>query len=219
MMFMTDAIEMDARMDGGLLGGLKRKFLAGESFFITYFKGDGGRREGGLCRSVSRQDHPLDLSGQPLLCQSDAFLCAIGEIDFSIAFTKRLGAGFFGGEGFILQKIEGRGELFIHSGGTIVPIDLKPRRAAARRHRLPRRARRDRRLRHRPRRRHQDEPVRRRGVVLRGADRARPRVAADAAVLAAGRSHPQRVSRRPRRREARLRRRARQDRRPDRRET
>ena len=61
-----------------------------------------------------------------MLCQRDAFLCALGQIDLSIAFTKRLGAGFFGGEGFILQKMEGAGELFIHSGGTIVPFDLKP---------------------------------------------------------------------------------------------
>jgi uncharacterized protein (AIM24 family) len=68
----------------------------------------------------------IALSGQPVLCQRDAFLCALGDVDFSIAFTKRLGAGFFGGEGFILQKMEGRGELFIHSGGTIVPFDLKP---------------------------------------------------------------------------------------------
>ena len=57
MMFMTDAIEMDAKMDGGFLGGLKRKFLAGESFFITYFRSPRAGA-GGLRRPVSRQDHP-----------------------------------------------------------------------------------------------------------------------------------------------------------------
>jgi uncharacterized protein (AIM24 family) len=65
----------------------------------------------------------MDLSSSQMLCQKDSFLCAVGAIDLSIAFTKRLGAGF-GGEGFILQKMEAMGKLFIHSGGTIVPITL-----------------------------------------------------------------------------------------------
>ena len=59
-----------------------------------------------------------------MLCQKDSFLCAVGDIDLSIAFTRRIGAGFFGGEGFILQKIEGQGKVFMHSGGTIVPMQL-----------------------------------------------------------------------------------------------
>ena len=67
----------------------------------------------------------MPLAGQQMLCQRDAFLCATGDIDLSIAFTKRLGAGFFGGEGFILQKMEGTGDLFIHSGGTIVAMELR----------------------------------------------------------------------------------------------
>ena len=58
LMYMTDAVEMDAKMEGGLLGGLKRKFLAGESLFITYFKGTAAGREGRLRGAVSRQDHP-----------------------------------------------------------------------------------------------------------------------------------------------------------------
>jgi uncharacterized protein (TIGR00266 family) len=126
LMFMNDAIEMDARMDGGLLGGLKRKFLAGESLFITYFKGTEAGAKVAFAGPYPGKIIHMSLAGQPVLCQRDAFLCATGEIDFTIAFTKRLGAGFFGGEGFILQKMEGRGELFIHSGGTIVPFDLKP---------------------------------------------------------------------------------------------
>jgi uncharacterized protein (AIM24 family) len=68
----------------------------------------------------------LDLQNQQLLCQKHAFLCAQGDLDISIAFTKKTGAGFFGGEGFILQKIEGSGTLFFHSGGTIVPMQLAP---------------------------------------------------------------------------------------------
>ena len=58
------------------------------------------------------------------MCQKDSFLCAFGDVDINIAFTKRLGTGFFGGEGFILQKLEGDGQVFIHSGGTVVETIL-----------------------------------------------------------------------------------------------
>ena len=126
MMYMTANIEMDAKMDGGLLGGLKRKFLAGESLFITYFKGAAAGGKVAFAGPYPGKIIHITLGGQqPVLCQRDAFLCATGDIELSVAFTKRLGAGFFGGEGFILQKMEGRGDLFIHSGGTIVEFDLK----------------------------------------------------------------------------------------------
>src|SRR6188474_2022546 len=125
LMYMTDAVEMDAKMEGGILGGLKRKFLAGESLFITYFTGKEAGAKVAFAGPYPGKIIHVSLNGEPLLCQRDAFLCATGDIDFSIAFTKRLGAGFFGGEGFILQKMEGRGELFIHCGGTVVPFDLK----------------------------------------------------------------------------------------------
>jgi uncharacterized protein (TIGR00266 family) len=126
LMYMTDTVEMDAKMEGGLLGGLKRKFLAGESLFITYFKGTSAGAKVAFAGPYPGKIIHIALNGQPVLCQRDAFLCCTGDIDLSIAFTKRLGAGFFGGEGFILQKMEGRGDLFIHSGGTIVPFELKP---------------------------------------------------------------------------------------------
>src|SRR5207237_6409229 len=67
----------------------------------------------------------MALQNSAVLCQRDAFLCAAGQIDINIEFTKRLGAGFFGGEGFILQRLEGSGEVFIHSGGTIIQMELK----------------------------------------------------------------------------------------------
>ena len=126
MMYMTDGITMDAKMDGGLLGGLKRKLLAGESFFITHFRCE---RPSG--RIAFAGPHPgkiiaMPLASQGVLCQKDAFLCAQGDIDISIAFTKRIGAGFFGGEGFILQKLEGTGLAFIHAGGTVVEMALAP---------------------------------------------------------------------------------------------
>lgn len=124
MMYMTDSIEMDAKMEGGLLGGLKRKLLAGESFFITHFRASGVSGKVAFAGPYPGKIITVDLKGQSLLCQKDSFLCAVGDMDLSIAFTKRIGAGFFGGEGFILQKFEGSGQLFIHSGGTIVPMQL-----------------------------------------------------------------------------------------------
>lgn len=126
MMFMTESIEMDAKMEGGFFGGLKRKFLSGESFFITYFRSNTLAGKVAFAGPYPGKIIPLELRGQSLLCQKDSFLCAVGDIDISIAFTKRLGAGFFGGEGFILQKLEGTGLTFLHSGGTIVPMTLGP---------------------------------------------------------------------------------------------
>jgi uncharacterized protein (AIM24 family) len=69
----------------------------------------------------------MPLTNSAVLCQRDSFLCAAGSIDINIAFTKRLGAGFFGGEGFILERLEGNGEVFIHAGGTIVAMELQQR--------------------------------------------------------------------------------------------
>src|SRR5262245_21762242 len=125
MMYMTDSIDMDSKMEGGILGGLKRAFLAGESFLITYFRSTRGPGKVAFAGPYPGKIIQVRLQNQQMLCQRDAFLCATGDIDLSIAFTKRLGAGFFGGEGFILQKMEGTGDLFIHSGGTIVAMELR----------------------------------------------------------------------------------------------
>jgi len=126
LMFMTDQVEMDARMDGGLLGGLKRKFLAGESLFITYFKSLGAGARVAFAGPYPGKIIHVALAGQTLLCQRDAFLCATGSIDLSIAFTKRLGAGFFGGEGFILQKLGGTCQAWVELDGEVRVLDLQP---------------------------------------------------------------------------------------------
>lgn len=124
MMFMTDGITMDARMDGGLVGGLKRAVLSGESFFITYFTCDAPAGKVAFAAPVPGKIIALDLTHQAVLCQRDSFLCAVGDIEINVEFTKRLGAGFFGGEGFILERLEGNGRVFMHSGGTIVEQHL-----------------------------------------------------------------------------------------------
>jgi uncharacterized protein (TIGR00266 family) len=125
MTFMTDGIQMDARMSGGILGGLKRTILAGESLFLTFFRCSASTGRVAFSGPYPGKIMRFPLQNSAVLCQRDSFLCAAGAIDINIEFTKRLGAGFFGGEGFILQRLEGTGEVFIHSGGTIVPLELK----------------------------------------------------------------------------------------------
>ena len=125
MMFMDDGIRMETSTGGGLMKGLKRIF-AGESFFITSFENEGhARAQVAFSAPYPGKIIPLDLTGSPYLCQRDAYLCSAAGIEISVAFTKRLGAGFFGGEGFILQRLEGEGLAFIHAGGTIVERDLR----------------------------------------------------------------------------------------------
>jgi uncharacterized protein (TIGR00266 family) len=126
MMYMTNGIEMDTGVEGGLFAGLKRK-IAGESFFITSFKCM--KRRGQVCFAAPFPGKivPLDLyETGDMICQKEAFLCAAAGIDIDMEFTKKLGAGFFGGEGFILQRLSGDGLAFIHAGGSISKITLKP---------------------------------------------------------------------------------------------
>jgi uncharacterized protein (TIGR00266 family) len=127
MMMMEDGVEMETGAGGGMFSGLKR-MVTGESFFITSFKNAGeGKSHVAFGAPYPGKVIPLDLKqlGGSFLCQKDAFLCAAEGIDVDVAFTKKLGAGLFGGEGFILQKLTGDGLAFVHAGGTIIPKDLK----------------------------------------------------------------------------------------------
>jgi uncharacterized protein (TIGR00266 family) len=127
MMYMESGIQMDTNTGGGLFKGFKR-MLTGEGFFITTFLNTAaGRASVGFAGPYPGKIVPLDLArlGGTFLCQKDSFLCAANGIDIDIAFTKRLGAGFFGGEGFILQKLSGDGLAFIHAGGTIIQRNLQ----------------------------------------------------------------------------------------------
>lgn len=128
MMYMEDHIEMQTSTGGGLFKGFKRLFT-GESFFITTFLFNGqGKGHVAFGAPYPGKIIPLDLVelGGRYLCQKDAFLCAAKGIEIEIAFTKKIGAGLFGGEGFILQRLEGDGMVFIHAGGTIIKKDLNP---------------------------------------------------------------------------------------------
>jgi uncharacterized protein (TIGR00266 family) len=131
MMFMEDGIQMEtifgdgSQQTSGLMGtllGAGKRLLTGESLFMTVFQ----NRASGKKKLAFGAPYPgkiipvhLELLGGELLAQKDSFLCAAKGVSLGIAFTRRLGAGFFGGEGFILQRLQGDGYAFIHAGGTI----------------------------------------------------------------------------------------------------
>lgn len=126
MTYMEGGIEMQTSTGGGILRGLKRA-VTGESFFITTFLNQGSKKS----KVAFAAPYPgkviaLDLSseGGKFICQKDSFLCAAQGIEIEIAFTKKLGAGLFGGEGFILQRLEGDGMAFVHAGGTVIEKNL-----------------------------------------------------------------------------------------------
>ncbi len=128
MLYMEQGIEMQTGTGGGLFKGFKR-MLVGESFFITLFQNRSQQRASvAFSAPYPGKIVPLDLAeaGGEYLCQKDAFLCAAQGIEIEVAFTRRLGTGLFGGEGFILQRLRGDGWAFVHAGGTILERVLGP---------------------------------------------------------------------------------------------
>lgn len=128
MTYMENGIEMQTGTGGGLFKGLKR-MITGESFFITTFLNHAREKSRvAFAAPYPGKIVPLDITalGGQFLCQKDSFLCAALGIEIEIAFTKRLGAGLFGGEGFILQRLTGDGMAFAHAGGTVIEKNLKP---------------------------------------------------------------------------------------------
>jgi len=136
MTYMEEGISFEAKMGDGssvesglfdkLLNAGKRA-ITGESLFMTHFTHNGsGKSHVSFAAPYPGSIIPIDLStiGGELLCQKDAFLCAALGTKLDIAFTKRMGVGFFGGEGFILQKMNGDGMVFIHAGGTVIEKKL-----------------------------------------------------------------------------------------------
>jgi len=137
MNWMEDGISFEAKMgdgsqpDQGLMGKLfsaGKRVITGESMFITHFTNQArGKKRVAFSAPYPGKIIPVDMAamGGELICQKDAFLCAALGTRISIAFSKKLGAGFFGGEGFILQRLQGDGMAFIHAGGTIVQKQLQ----------------------------------------------------------------------------------------------
>jgi uncharacterized protein (TIGR00266 family) len=138
MMYLEDGIQMDtifgdgSQQQKGFMGallGAGKRLLTGESLFMTVFHNQGqGKRRAAFAAPYPGKIQPLHLSelGGELLCQKDSFLCAAKGVSIGIAFNKRFGAGLFGGEGFILQRLQGDGWAFVHAGGTLEERQLAP---------------------------------------------------------------------------------------------
>ena len=124
LVYMSGNINMDAKLQGGLLKGLKRT-LAGESFMVTHFSSAGGPGLVSFGGNCPGKIAALDITGTEFIAQKDAFLCAEESVNWEMAFQKRLGSTFFGGEGLILQHLSGEGMVFLHAAGDLVEIDLK----------------------------------------------------------------------------------------------
>ncbi|TYR82041.1 TIGR00266 family protein [Priestia megaterium] len=138
MMMMEDNIEMETLFGDGSgetsglfnkLMGAGKRVLTGESLFMTVYTNIGAqKRKISFASPFPGKIIPVDLDelGGKLICQKNAFLCAAKGVSIGIDFQKKLGTGFFGGEGFIMQKLEGDGLAFLHAGGTIVERKLAP---------------------------------------------------------------------------------------------
>jgi len=136
MNWMEDGVQFETRMgDGskpssGLIGGLLgvgKRLLTGESLFMTHFTNLGAtKRSVAFAAPYPGKIMPVDLGsiGGTITCQKDAFLCAAKGTEVTVTFSKRIGAGLFGGEGFILQQLRGDGLAFLHAGGTVVRKEL-----------------------------------------------------------------------------------------------
>jgi uncharacterized protein (TIGR00266 family) len=139
MMFMDADVQMDTVFGdgssgggGGLFGkllGAGKRLVTGESLFTTVYTNQGsGKKRVAFAAPYPGKILPMDLRqlGGTLICQKDAFLCAARGVSLGIYFQQKLSVGFFGGEGFIMQKLEGDGLAFVHAGGTVVRRELQP---------------------------------------------------------------------------------------------
>jgi uncharacterized protein (TIGR00266 family) len=138
LMFMDAGIAMDtvfgdgSPSQGGFLGkllGAGKRLVTGESLFTTVYTNQAtAKKRVAFAAPYPGKILPMDLSkmGGMLICQKDAFLCAARGVSLGIHFQQKLSVGFFGGEGFIMQKLEGDGLAFVHAGGTVVRRELQP---------------------------------------------------------------------------------------------
>ena len=126
MAWMTEGIKMDTNTKGGLLKGVGRMF-AGESLFMATYTAEQAGARIAFASTVAGEVLPINIGETGgFICQKGAFLCAEPTVDLSVAFTKRFSSGFFGGEGFILQDIKGKGMVFLEIDGDKVIKELAP---------------------------------------------------------------------------------------------
>ena len=137
-MMMEDGIQMEtvfgdgSQQQGGLMSKLfsaGKRLLVGESLFMTSYTNVGmGKKRVSFASPYPGKIIPMNLArlGGKVICQKDAFLCAAKGVAIGIEFQKRLGTGLFGGEGFIMEKLEGDGMAFVHAGGHVLRRELAP---------------------------------------------------------------------------------------------
>lgn len=127
MMYMTDGVTMNTTTGGGISAGFKR-MITGQNFFISDYIYEGSKT-GTVALGTDFPSKIQRLSiaeyGGKIVCQKGALLCASHTVDIDMEFTKSFGAGFFGGEGFVLQALTGDGDVFVKAGGTLIRRDLK----------------------------------------------------------------------------------------------
>ncbi len=126
MSWMTDGMKMTTTTNGGIMKGLGRA-LAGESIFMNIYTAEKDDSEIAFASCFPGEILEYDLKqGETIIAQKRAFLCAEKTVDISMHFRKKLGAGFFGGEGFIMQKITGPGKVYLELDGNVVKKELQP---------------------------------------------------------------------------------------------
>lgn len=126
MSWMSENIKMETNLEGGLFGGLMRSF-SGESLFMVTYTCQREKSEIAFASSFPGSIIPIELGpGEEIICQKNGFLCAERSVKLDIYFKKKLGTGFFGGEGFILQRLTGPGIVFLEIDGSVVKKDLVP---------------------------------------------------------------------------------------------
>lgn len=138
MMYMEEGVQLEtifgdgSQQNSGFFGSLMsagKRLLTGESLFMTVFHNEGaGKRRVAFGAPYPGKILPIQLSelGGEVICQKDSFLCAAKGVSIGIAFQKKFGVGLFGGEGFIMQRLQGDGLAFVHAGGTLLQRDLAP---------------------------------------------------------------------------------------------
>lgn len=125
MVYTSSNMKMEAKMRGGLLKAIGRKF-AGETMFLTEFTPTGGEGLVAFGGNAPGTIKAIEVApGKEFIAQKDAFLCAEDTIELSVAFQRKLGSTFFGGEGFILERLAGEGTAFIHACGDFIEFDLE----------------------------------------------------------------------------------------------
>lgn len=125
MQWMTENIDMQTNMRGGIFGAIKRG-VSGENMFLAHFSAEQNGARVAFGHSFPGKIIEIDVSEKTMICQKRAFLCATEGVDYDIEFQKKIGTGFFGGEGFIMQRLSGNGTAWVEMDGEYVVKELAP---------------------------------------------------------------------------------------------